>query len=595
MLNRKLKVLARRVFRKNTTGQSIVILAIAIMALAALAGIVTDVGLLFVRYASLRRAVDAASIAAATQVREGRDYGDIVSAAREFIALHGIEIASVIVETCETNPTDQQLCRVSGEYVEGKTNRKLVRVIAQLDAPTTFLSLFGWHNVRLEAFSTSETAVMDVALVLDTSESMGFDTTQAHYTSSPIDLNAPPAKCFERTIAGEGEYWLIDGHCCNDPSDGSVDLGGNIVGYSKNPNPDEDFSDLVCMPFKNVRDAARDFLQRLDFVRGDRVVFVTYDVWANVISPGDLDGFTGEPQQMITDEATAIRMLNELIGIYGDDYEPGYYDWRTECLPCVQDASRDYNPCANCPSTNLGGGIRRANGALTDPSTIRREAVWVMIVLTDGIANRTNPPGWELGIEIPSFKYGFCPPSTFEDNDLGDTDDEIWLYRQFCYDLDPFSRHLCHDPLAAGDPTICDPNYDAHDYVMDQADLAGLSTDQGGNFVTMFSIGFGDDPQAGVYDEYGAYGLGEQLMRYISDAGDDGNIDNEAQEALLHGATDGLPDPCSEWDNGSGQWVPLPLGEDCGQYYAVADAADPNQLRDVFRDIASRLFTRITR
>ena len=51
------------------------------------------------------------------------------------------------------------------------------------------------------------------------------------------------------------------------------------------PNGDFNFDDLVCQPFKEARDAAQQFLARLDFLRGDRVAFVTFDRRASVVDP----------------------------------------------------------------------------------------------------------------------------------------------------------------------------------------------------------------------------------------------------------------------------------------------------------------------
>ena len=64
--------LPQRFLQRSQSGQSLVILAIGFIALLGFVGIVTDVSLMFVRYSSLTRAVDAASIAAAGQVRRPR-------------------------------------------------------------------------------------------------------------------------------------------------------------------------------------------------------------------------------------------------------------------------------------------------------------------------------------------------------------------------------------------------------------------------------------------------------------------------------------------------------------------------------------------
>ncbi|MBK8021336.1 MAG: VWA domain-containing protein [Chloroflexi bacterium] len=109
--------------------------------------------------------------------------------------------------------------------------------------------------------------------------------------------------------------------CCNDP-DGVLDGNGNF-----------DFSDLVCQPFREARDAAEEFLARLDFLRGDRVAFVTFDRFATIIDP---DG-NGLQSAMIetefdlfdTDGTTLLRRgannaLNSLVGVRAEDST--YYD-----------------------------------------------------------------------------------------------------------------------------------------------------------------------------------------------------------------------------------------------------------------------------
>jgi hypothetical protein len=55
--------------RRGESGQSLVIIALGFVALLGFVGLVTDVSLMFVRYSTLMRAVDSASIAAAGQVR----------------------------------------------------------------------------------------------------------------------------------------------------------------------------------------------------------------------------------------------------------------------------------------------------------------------------------------------------------------------------------------------------------------------------------------------------------------------------------------------------------------------------------------------
>lgn len=90
----------QRSWRRNQTGQAILILAVGFIALAGFVGLVTDVSILFVRYAALRRAVDSAAIAAAGQFRQDRDIVAIELAARQFLEFHNVDAGRVLVETC---------------------------------------------------------------------------------------------------------------------------------------------------------------------------------------------------------------------------------------------------------------------------------------------------------------------------------------------------------------------------------------------------------------------------------------------------------------------------------------------------------------
>src|SRR3954462_14014250 len=101
-----IKKLAGLFNKGSRRGQSIVIIAFAFIALIAFVGIATDVALLFVRYSTLRRAVDAAAIAAAGQVRESANYLTLNAVAQQFIKIHGINPNTVKVETCETEIAD---------------------------------------------------------------------------------------------------------------------------------------------------------------------------------------------------------------------------------------------------------------------------------------------------------------------------------------------------------------------------------------------------------------------------------------------------------------------------------------------------------
>jgi hypothetical protein len=94
---------------------------------------------------------------------------------------------------------------------------------------------------------------------------------------------------------------------------------------------------------------------------------------------------------------------------------------------------------------------------------------------------------------------------------------------------------------------------------------------QAGQGAVMFTIGLGN----GVLDtanEVNGKPYGTALLRYIAAVGDDGDPGS---------------DPCSIYWEDAADWE-----EWCGNYYFSPEG---NQLSAVFQDIASRVFTRLTR
>ncbi len=206
---------AKRSKRQGQVGQTIVIMAFGFIVLLAFVGIVTDVSLMFVRYTTLRRAVDAAAVAAAGQVRRtlytaadltaaggdkkkadglafARNIANINLAARQFIEFYGLSPSNVSVDSCDTltqNPSPTADDIALQQLLEcGNQNqpRKMVRVTAQLPSPTVFLRLIGWGTVTLEASAISETAVLDVVLIFDTAETMLKQTTYNEWKNVPV-------------------------------------------------------------------------------------------------------------------------------------------------------------------------------------------------------------------------------------------------------------------------------------------------------------------------------------------------------------------------------------------------------------------------
>ena len=100
--------------------------------------------------------------------------------------------------------------------------------------------------------------------------------------------------------------------------------------------------------------------------------------------------------------------------------------------------------------------------------------------------------------------------------------------------------------------------------------------------------------------------LGEELLRYIADVGDNFQIDSDYWQqdmgARLGNGIDplapewGQRGPCEEAYtgplNGNGtNYDPKPPRQSCGNFYVASSGAE---LEQVFNEIASRMFTRLS-
>lgn len=455
--------------KKAERGQSIIILAFAFVVLLGFVGLTTDVSLMFVRYATIRRAVDSASLAAATQMRQGTEEAAVAIAARQFVEFHGLDSVRVLVDTCQTidqgNP-DEDIQALREELCTAD-QRKLVKVTVQIESPTVFLRLLGWENFTLQASAISETAALDVVLIMDVSESMltetsyddwakvgmgwifepphiaeqvaldfmppedpgaywaavrneaqselnarlwydsgdpayfaqgagpygGGDVDQyrvnvidlatdtTHYGTSdfpgdvsqlapredcrvrfspisslegPADKNGrthpagtQPFQNLDDMFIDYGVNWDYSGRkwngfvpsydyyaCCNDPGTHAVDPVTLEVSYYDNDyvqlanaDPDYNFTDLVCQPFKGARDAVELFLEKIDFIRGDRVAFVNFDRSAFLVNPWDEKGQDDGLSHMIDRKDVALNTLRRVVGVRA---EPNFYLWDDE-------------------------------------------------------------------------------------------------------------------------------------------------------------------------------------------------------------------------------------------------------------------------
>ena len=517
--------------REQQRGQAMVLIALAFVGLAAFIGLMVDAGILFSNIGHLRRATDAASLAAANQFREGRTPPELSVLATELLTLNGLAPSGVVAKICDLSGLpgppifdayhDPTLCP-GGVYppTPGEPFTKEVRVETTLPIDFAFLPIIGWNSVTISAESISQAASVDLVLVIDNSGSMAFDLCT---NGIDDDLEGDGDDCNGFTTPQAGALADSDADTCN--------AAGN------------------CEPFESIRGAAFGLLYNMFFPYHLMAVVSFSNLSATEISLADGDNFVAVQ--------TAI---NNLI-VSGPAPNP----------PCDLSAG---DP-RGCPTTNTAAGLTRAGNLLADNNgdgvggDFRPDSVWIVILLSDGAANTAireggnplnrndwicPPPGGPAN--VPTWVPGFCRDPEFEVG-IGD----------FVFDAEDAAVDA---GLFVGcpDSTLPQP--------------AGCSAAApGGQGAVIFTIGYGDlvidSPACESFYDIQSPPIpcepnqGEELLRFIADIGDDNDPGTRACSGK----------PTSSPGN----------PENCGNYFFAADA---NQLEKVFEAIASRIFTRIT-
>jgi hypothetical protein len=432
--------------------------------------------------------------------------------------------------------------------------------------PVYFLRLFGVQSIDMTTSAVGEAATVDLVLVFDTSESMGKDTPG--YNPNDFDPST-----------------------CNTYND--------------------------CMPLYQAKTAAKSLVNNL-FEGYDQVAIVTFDYRAEIqfgLSPtiGDDDGTNdGDVYAAIDyfvnlhDDAPSAKLVwydwgripyytHPMNPIYPDDRDGDGAD-ADPLLPCTDvdpndlwDDANPSQPCDNdyywdaynwdmdedhtddrdCPSgqdcpdymsllsTCTGCGIRVGTDILSGYG--RPNGVWVMVFLSDGIANLSDTT--DTYYQVPaSFNYGYC----------GDSSDDYSFWEDFCIDWNgpSSSGRRCIDASSSTCPpgtthTNSSKPYSVEDYAYDMVDDAALLVTNNeneplGQNIIIYSVGLGGAAN------------GEAILRYMANVGDEGSRGN---------------DPCSPGG------VPIPPQTNCGNYYYAPSGAYLNQ---IFESIAARIFTKIS-
>jgi hypothetical protein len=201
--------------------------------------------------------------------------------------------------------------------------------------------------------------------------------------------------------------------------------------------------------------------------------------------------------------------------------------------------SGDYSKCG---TTDTGDALRAAGEEFVRPSGFRQQSLWIVILLTDGVANHAQGD-----LYCPVSTSSLCQDTSVRTYSTGtrhcrSVDDPIYADNPFLYTA------CITAPPDGGGGVVNNSAYDNDDYARDMADFVAL-----GQSALIYTIGFGNAVHTNS-------NMGEQLLNYAADIGDDAKVNT-------------------------------PLNQLNSDYFFAPDAA---ALQAIFKTINDRIATRIT-
>ena len=358
------------ILHKFERGQAIILIALAAIGLIAMVGLMVDGGVLLIEYGRLKRGIDAASLSAALQYREGYTIDELTNAAQEFLQLNQSDVFDIHVYVAPP-PCSSSIANTDPSLLTNPC-RKLVRVTASRHVDFGFLPVIGIRGTDITATSVGEAASVDVVIILDASASMAYE--------------------------GGGSLTAGDSPA-DDPS-------------VCNPNNS-------CHPFHEIKDVAVEFVNQLYFPY-DRVSIITFDRNARVILPLDAtDGMSGAQAK-----TTVVDALNGLTVFQPAQICPNPVAGASPNTHCLNytGAGGTYSGLeyplyrfggntdpSSVPSSNIGDALWLAGDEF---GLGRQDSLWVTIILAGGPTNTGCTQHNCVG--KPTYGDGrICPPSTW--------------------------------------------------------------------------------------------------------------------------------------------------------------------------------------
>jgi hypothetical protein len=484
--------LFKKLLRNHSRGQAIILVALAFVGVIAMVGLAMDGGVLLINYATLKRSVDAASVAAAQQFRKNYNPDDMTNAVSEFLELNKTQlnqspITNVITETCATAVTadDPALCT--------DPPRKLVRVTATQHVTFGFLRVIGIDSTDITASSIGEAASIDMMLVIDTSISMAASTDYVNNGNSCAGLPYTDANCANDVNPGD------DPSVCN--TNATCEPMADVLTEA------EQFANLLYFPYDRVGVVALTDQVPGDTTTAGRNPIVVWDLQssydpgvttiaqAETIDQGNVDnaiagdgvggnnGLTGlKVFQPTTCKYAADNVTFAPVDNNPGDNSPGpclNYPPPTNVFAgqdCPAYRLSSPNDPTTCNNTNGGGGLELAGAEFTDSPTVsvRKDSLWIVVALLTGAPNSSWPLSWDQTAH--NYPNGYCPSNYWGS--------PLCIQTGMTVSLTDPTRHAQTNPT--------NQNYTPLDYARDMADWVSSPASANGQNASIFGICLGN-------------------------------------------------------------------------------------------------------
>lgn len=187
--------------RQNEEGQSIILLAATFIAFIAIVGLAIDLGLVYIERVKIARAVDAAALAAvqelpneqlallrAIEYLENNGY-DLTNSRIEYFGTVKIGESWVITQVVQGNPDSDAVFTINtADYIQHQdpedplspalpNSAYRIEIAGTVPVQMNFMQFLGFGAIDVGSDALAESVnSLDVAVVLDDSGSMGYDT-----------------------------------------------------------------------------------------------------------------------------------------------------------------------------------------------------------------------------------------------------------------------------------------------------------------------------------------------------------------------------------------------------------------------------------